>query len=314
MQDHPETFECFHERAFDVYERGMNATLRMKWRSISPWIVPARPGEDGMIIDEGCGTGKFLSLLARSFPKAGVMGRDISTHFLEKSREAIANLPYASVIRADIAHDNLAPSSVTTKIYSSVWHELYSYNAYNEKILRRALNTAFWELRPGGRIIIRDGVRPELERVGLWLSSQNRVLHNHGNAETFNPRSLFFKFAKDFGKIRAVPYHITETPDGKDWMFVVSQDNAYEFLMKKDYRENWEGEVKEVYGVWTAAQYRENLEAAGFQVLCVKPFRNEWIVKNRLEPEARLYRFSTHGKPVVTSFPHTNILVIGEKP
>src|SRR3989344_4648129 len=314
MQDHPETFECFHERAFDVYERGMNATLRMKWRSISPWIVPPRSGEGGLIIDEGCGTGKFLSLLARIFPSAKVIGRDISSHMLEKSSTEIADLPNVLVLPADIANDSLSPASVSCQIFSSIWHELYSYNDYNEKILRRALNTAFWELQPGGRIIIRDGVRPEPERVGLWLSSQNRIPDKHGNTRTFNPRSLFFRFVKDFGKIRAVPYHITETPNGKDWMFVVSQDNAYEFLMKKDYRENWEGEVKEVYGVWTAAQYRENLEAAGFQVLCVKPFRNEWIVKNRLEPEARLNRFSTHGKPVVPSSPPPTILVIGKNP
>lgn len=297
-----EQFECFHDRNFSVYEQGMDATLDIKWRQIRPWIVP----DDGFVVDEGCGTGRFLARLARAFPHTGVIGRDVSSHFILKAREATEGLTNASVLNADIAASRFPRRSVTTKIYSSVWHEIFSYQGYHADVLRKVLRSSFDELVPGGRIIIRDGVKPERQTVAMWLSPKR-------NQDKPSAREMFMRFVRDFDAVRRVSYGHLQTSD-YELFTVLNSEDAYEFLMKKDYLESWAGEIKEIFGVWSKDDFMRELETAGFRVVHAHLYRNPWIIRHRLKPAVTLYRFSDNGTLLPIPFPATNITVVGEKP
>src|SRR5262249_6803517 len=54
----------------------------------------------------------------------------------------------------------VAPGSVDTVVFCSILHEVYSYAAFSMDAVRDAIRAAFTALRPGGRIVIRDGVMP----------------------------------------------------------------------------------------------------------------------------------------------------------
>ncbi|OHA47648.1 MAG: hypothetical protein A2806_03460 [Candidatus Terrybacteria bacterium RIFCSPHIGHO2_01_FULL_48_17] len=298
-------FECFRGRHFSVYEQGMNASMRMKWRDIAPWVVAPEYDSSSYIVEEGCGTGGLLLRLGIRFATTPVIGRDISSHFAQTSAEAVSGLANTAVIQENILKPRFASGSVGTKIFSSVWHELYSYNGYREDVLDMVLEQTYRELIPGGRIIIRDGVKPKNQHVAMWLSPKS-----YGNLPS--AREMFMRFVRDFQAVRPVPYGHLQTNDYQLFA-VLGSENAYEFLMKKDYLENWEGEIKEVFGVWTPQEFEQRLISHGFRPLCIKPFRNRWIVEHRLKPVTKLYRFGKKGELITIPFPYTNILVVGEK-
>lgn len=302
--------ELAEHRNFEVYERGMDATLDLKWQQIAPWIAPPRPGFTDVIVDEGCGTGMLLKRLGETFSQALVYGRDISPHFIAKSLEATRDLANVIVLKSDIVKPGFRDGSVSTKTFSSVWHELYSYRQYDIRVLDRVLKQSFRELRPGGRLIIRNGLRPNPEPVFMWL--ENHHCSRKPDPSMLSTRERFVKFVRDFRPIRNVSYGLLDIGIDDAWRVLVSSENAYEFLVKKDYYENWDAEMREVFGIWTTEEYRTHMEQTGFRVLCVDPFLNPWMAQHRFEGKVKLFSWRKKGEPM-PFFP-TNILAVAEKP
>ena len=95
--------------------------------------------------------------------------------------------------------------------------------------------------------------------------------------------------------------------------FVLSLRDAAEFLSKKDYLENWRSEMHETFCYWSFADWRTAVERAGFRVLpASNAFANPWIVQNRYEGKARLFRKTAAGLEPL-SWPVTNMLLVVEK-
>ena len=63
-------------------------------------------------------------------------------------------------------------------------HEIYSYSGYDQTRIDRALASAARELRPGGRLLIRDGISPD----------PRPVLLDHGG----RPRRSFERLRAEF--------------------------------------------------------------------------------------------------------------------
>ncbi len=89
----------------------------------------------------------------------------------------------------------------------------------------------------------------------------------------------------------------------------MSHRNAVEFVLRKDYRTDWEAEVKEEYTYFTQREFEDTLAALGLRLLASTPLFNPWIVRHRFEGKFTLR--SLGGQ--VLDWPATNTLVVGEK-
>ena len=299
-----------------VYENGMNATILEKWRKFKLWLPEQEHGQPRTIVDEGCGTGELLALLAKYSPDTRIYGRDASPYFYQKSLETTRGLPNVSVVHRDIALPFSRRNSLAAKIFSSVLHEIYSSSGYSDKTLRSVLKRSFEEMRPGGRILIRDGIKPTPELVFLWLD--NRKRSRRPDLSMLSTRERFIKFVNDFSRIREVPYYETRVrsveSQNLDWLVAIQSQDAYEFLLKKDYVENWDAELRQVFGFWTFSQYHEALTEAGFSIRLLADSRNSWINEHRFMPYARLFHLNEHGKLELMHFSPTHMFAVGEKP
>jgi len=144
--------ELGHARDFASYGAQMDAALVQKLEDLLPHVVP------GLVVDKGCGTGKLLVELARRFPRSAFVGVDLSREFLRLCDENHYAAQDVTFVAGDVADRQVREGTATTIVFSSVVHEIYSYNGYDRDEVRRALRNASAELMSGGRVLVRDGV------------------------------------------------------------------------------------------------------------------------------------------------------------
>ncbi len=84
---------------------------------------------------------------------------------------------------------------------------------------------------------------------------------------------------------------------------------AYEFLSKKDYKENWKLEINEEFGYQTLAAYKKLLENIGFGIVLAKRYRNPWIIKNRWQGQAKIFELK-NGKLPGIAVPDSNLVIV----
>lgn len=232
-----------------LYLEHMNSARSDKERMLD-WVIPGR------IIEIGPGGGVVLDLVASRFRKSEVLGVDVSSMVVEelehrKEREGRT----WSIVEGDAFElaDVVEADSATTIILCSLLHEIYSYCEFEQEdgttarfrleSVRNLLRSCFDCLRPGGRIIIRDGVMPQDEpRIIEFLDP--------------NGPDFFRRFQQEFEgrKIRGDWLH--------DNRLALSAPDAMEFL----YCYTWGPasfpyEVREQYGVLPYLEYRESILA-----------------------------------------------------
>jgi SAM-dependent methyltransferase len=280
-------------RNFDVYRAGMDASMAVKLHDICPHVLP------GNIADKGCGTGLLLVHLSELFPTSHITGMDLSHELLQTARNKSYPARNVAIIQGHIIHLHFPAGSLSTVIFSSVIHEIYSYNGYDKDKVRLALRNTRTELRIGGRVIIRDGVRPSDRSV--WMRCDTET------------EARFRRFARDF-KGKAANPGVTfgeRLIDGQKW-FVLSLHAANEFLSKKDYLENWAIEVNEEFGVFTLDEWRRELKALGFRILESHAYVNPWILDHRYQSRVWLHGDAGGGLGEVLPFPDTTAVIVCE--
>lgn len=143
------------------YLATMNAARSDKERMLD-WVRP------GTVVEMGPGGGVVLDLLEQHFPDSDLVGLDISEAVIEElRRRGTAEQRAWRVLQGDAFElaDIFGEGSLDTVIFCSVLHEIYSYvewegRAYRLDAVRAMLREAYRTLKPGGRIVIRDGVKP----------------------------------------------------------------------------------------------------------------------------------------------------------
>src|SRR5262245_51652579 len=280
-------------RNFHVYKAGMDASLAVKIQDIGPHIRP------GTIVDKGCGTGKLLVYLSALRTTSQIIGMHTCRHVLRTAHSQLYPHPNVSILAGDIIQQHFPTGSLSTVIFSSVIHEIFSYNGYDRSPVRLALRNTRTELEPSGRLIIRDGVKPP--EATVWLRC---------DAET---EQRFRRFARDFKQHSKVPgvTFIERLHAGQTW-FVLPQHAANEFLSKKDYLENWSIELNEEFGVFTLEEWKRDLEALRFHIVEARGYVNPWILENRYR--GRVWLHADHGDrpgPEVP-YPDTTAVIVAD--
>jgi SAM-dependent methyltransferase len=209
----------------------------------------------GRIVEIGPGGGVVLDLLADRFPTSEVIGIDASATVvaaLERRRIAEGRRWTVQLGDAFDLASRVAPGTVDSVVLCSVLHEVYSYvehrddaggpdRRFNLASVREFCRAAFATLVTGGRLVIRDGVRPPAGTRRVRLIADDAA-------------PLFARFVAEFPG-RAIAY-TRLAPDRVE----LSSADAMEFLYTYTWgAASFDHEVREQLGVLTYDDYGASL-------------------------------------------------------
>ena len=257
------------------------------------------------IVDIGSGGGILLNELERRFPDKQITGTDVSANVIEtllKKRKR-ENRKW-KVLRHNIV-DAPLPREADCIVFSSSLHEIYSYTKtdgrkFNPESVRKALRNAVSSLNPGGRIIIRDGVRAaEGKRIRLCFLTDGGM-------------RFFRQFAEEFRGFDAEPEAERHFEiDAENNAVTAGADYAREFLYTCTWGpESFAHEVQERHGFFRADEFAKTLEELGMRVVEEETYFEKGYGRH-LAPLVKLEDPDT-GEPV--PFPDSTCMIVAEKP
>jgi len=265
----------------------------------------------GRIADMGSGSGRGTFDLASLYDGLELVGVDVNPVSVERAQEKFqrANLSY---VVGDISQMVFPANSLDGILDSSVLHHVTSFNNFDVNRVLTTLDNQVAQLKPGGVIIIRDFVIPDgPEQVFLDLPLTDGA--ESGNKRELSTAALFEVFAREWRSSvnpdGRVPFTVLDSSRAGFVRFQVTLRVAAEFVLRKDYRADWDTEVLEEYTYLSQAQFEAAFRARGLRVVTSRPLWNPWIVRNRFEQKFYLSDLNDQALP----FPPTNYLIVGEK-
>lgn len=270
-------------RGYEVYAAGMEASASDKAK-ILKFVKP------GVIADLGCGSGTVLELLHRKFRKSQLVGVDLSPEMVDRCTK---RFPGAEIRRHDITVPLFDEGSIDTIVLCSIMHEVFSYNGYDYSAVRQTLRHCADALKAGGRLIIRDGLKPARDDA-VYLTFLNEAAYEK-----------FVKFSLEFGSSEIV-WKLVDT------RVQVARRDAMEFLTKYIYDVNWKYEVKEQFGVFNLASWTEELRKAGLKTLHKESYLIDWLRVTHWEKDVKIEVKTAKGFRA-TDYPHSTMILVGEK-
>lgn len=268
----------------DTYYNRMTSSLGDKKR-----VLDYVKGNN--ILDVGCGSGDLLNVLLDDMDK-NAYGLDPAEESVERNKYSKRVLT-AYADEADALHNEF----YDTIICSSVLHEVFSYgNRTGERgrthSLVSALRSFHKALRPGGRLIVRDGVSPGfVGSAGMFfLDSPERV-------EEFLAASPFANPSKPLDRAIALHRHSGN-------IFLGTPSSLMEFVFTYTWGpESFEREVQEFYGVFTLEDYKNFAQEQGFKPIEFYAYKQGGYEKH-LNNKVKFFDME---------FPNTNAIWVYEK-
>lgn len=274
--------------AYARYLANMDASMRQKVALAAAHLPP-----EGRVADMGMGSGSGSYALARLYPELTVVGVDVNPEMVDRAAQTY-QAPGLSFQQSDIAQACFPPASLDAVLNSSVLHHVTSYNGYRYSEAARALAAQAECLKPNGILIVRDFLAPAEATVRLRLQ----------------PRwvPLLQRFAAEFRRLSDHP-GFTLQPEADGCTFRLPARLAAEFVLRKDYAEDWDTEILEEYTYFTQAEFEAHSRRLGLRVLASVPLWNPWIVENRFRGQFEL--LDEAGRPL--DDPATNYLLVAER-
>jgi len=289
-------------RDYNTYATGMDKNMEFKFKDIAPFIL------EGKIVDAGCGTGALINLLAKNYKESDIIGIEATRKFYEFCKMQDFGGAFVFFYRRNITDQNFKENTVNTFIYSSVLHEVYSY--ISEKTLIQVLKNTYHQLTNKGRIVIRDVVGPQNPNEIVLLELNEKDGKDSGEIKELSTYAKFFRFTKDF--IPRKIYFKEKTTNRKKLIELRMQD-AYEYLSKMTYVDNWLSEMHEEFGFWSFEKWKAELTKIGFRIVeGSREFKSEYIIDKMYKPRAKLFKLEK-GELKEIDYPATNMILSGEK-
>lgn len=312
-------------RDYNVYVRQMDEIAELKYRDTAPFVQPGRIG------DIGCAVGSWIrqACADERFRESDFYGVEVSRPLYEICLQRKYNGDFRNPFvffaqRNAVTGLSFDAASMNTIHTSSLTHEIESYGSRAD--LLQFIRNRHAELVPGGVWINRDVVGPESgdEAVLLWLTDEDGSNDTEaalpesdadlkGWLDGLSTRARFTLFARQFRRKEGytLPYETLEH-EGLPLLRLCRRDAA-EFLLHKDYTDNWRSELHETYCAWNFSDWHTRMEAAGFRIHPdSKAFSNDWIRSHRWEGKVALYR-DAPGSLSTEAFPVTTMILIGIK-
>lgn len=204
--------------------------------------------KSGSVLDVGSGGGD----LAETFMNAGFAVTALDGNSESVARTARRGIPAVHGFAEEL-DELFAPESFDNVLFSSVLHEVFSYGK-GEASINRALEAAYRVLKPGGKILIRDGVRPDNWTETAYLFIDDRELSTL--VQDYLHLNPFRHLGVALEKVLS---------DGELSIWAGDYFSCMEAL----YTVNWgrgslHRESQELFGVFTQAGYLAKLSETGF--------------------------------------------------
>ena len=265
----------------------------------------------GRIADMGSGSGRGTFDLACLYDGLELIGVDINPIAVERAAEKFKR-PNLSYKVGDISQVVFPPESLDGILDSSVLHHVTSFNSFDVNRVFQTFDNQVAQLRTGGVIIIRDFVIPNgPEQVFLDLHENDGV--GTGAIKELSSAALFELFAQNWRSSVnhdcPISFARHNSPHAGCVRFQVALRVAAEFVLRKDYRADWETEVLEEYTYLSQSQFEEAFRSRGLRIVTSRPLWNPWIVQNRFRDKFHLSDLNNQTLP----YPPTNYLIVGEK-
>jgi SAM-dependent methyltransferase len=298
--------ERINSRNWGIYQSGCDRSKYEKAKFLQKEFI-----KPGIIVDMGSGTLIAEQMLSELYSgdkeflgKIQVVGLDLSKEMINTAnvRKKQCSGMSIDLIKSDITTSCITDESVDTVILFSTLHEIYS--DYGLEKFLEVLRHAYGVLKPGGKLIIRDGVKPK----------DKTVYARFGNREV---ERKFYAFAKNFQPhserhIRAEGGYKFDFKKYWNGMIELNLPDLFEFLVKYFYKENWSIEIKERWGVLTQKKWMANLSDIGFRDIRTDvhllPYFRSLYGKDGIEI---FYRVG--GDYKVMDYPATHIIIAAEK-
>jgi SAM-dependent methyltransferase len=263
----------------------------------------------GRVADMGMGSGTGSYSLAALYPGLHVTGVDVSAEMVAIAADT-HHLPNLDFRVGDIAQPVFEPGTLDGILDSSVLHHVTTFSGYDREAAGRTLAVQVHALRDYGVLVVRDFLDPGDGHVTLDLPT-------HDGDASDDPRScssaaLLRRFAREYRSLHDRPgFALVERPGAAEgWQrFELELRHAVEFVLRKDYRRDWEAEVKEEYTYYTQEEFEARYAKLGLRVLASTPIRNPWIVRNRFRGKFVLRELE--GREIED--PATNYVIVGER-
>ena len=277
----------------------MNAAKSDKERMLR-WI------QSGRIVEIGPGGGVVLDLLEQHFPDAEITGLDCSHQVVValEQKKCAQNASW-QIIEGNAFElpKHFAPGTLDAVIFCSILHEIYSYvetsdgTRFHLESVRDMLRSAFEVLKPGGRILIRDGIMPPHEKRLLRFCCDDAKNFFEAFCREFKGRNIAFEYI---------------SPD------TVSLDSAdaMEFMYTYTWGpESFPYEVREQYGIMTYRDYCDHIRewlGERAEILEVPPEEAQYLQPGYVQAlQHRLNLMDAQGNTV--DFPPSNAIIVIEK-
>lgn len=291
------TYAQQHRGDLDAYARylaAMDGSMRQKV-ALTAAHLPA----SGRVADMGMGSGAGSEALAGLYPGLEVVGVDVNPTMVELAGRQYQR-PNLQFQQGDIARPCFPERSLDGIVNSSVLHHVTSYNGYDREQARQALTHQVPQLKEGGTLIVRDFLAPEPGPVELrlpphWVECWRRFSREFRALLPPEQRGFVFE---DGGV------------DEQGWQCLqVDHRLAVEFVLRKDYQDDWASEILEEYTYFTQTEFEAEFARLGLRVLLSTPLRNSWIIERRFRGQFELC--SPQGEAL--DDPPTNYLIVGER-
>ena len=299
-------------RNYHTYTQAMTDAIDWKYAEVRPFL------HGGKIVDEGCADGALLERVARDFPDSDLVGVDLSAEMLARGREAQRAGAFGGAFVFFKQQNLMSPvteaqaGQADTIICNSTLHELWSYGEGDETV-RAYLRGKVRQLRPGGRLVVRDVVGPDAKDALVLLQCRagDGLPADDGAADVSKLSTLarFSRFQRDFRPGEVHPAAEAVTVNGADYLRL-PLGYAMEFVAKMDYVDNWLSEMHEAFCFWSFADWERELEGAGLSLLPgSNAYVNDWRVTHSFTPRVALFELDGTPRP----FPVTNLILAAEK-
>lgn len=295
--------------AYQRYLAGMDASMQQKVALTAAHLLCL-----GKVADMGMGSGTGSHSLAALYPGLTVVGVDVSEQMVTLASERY-DLPNLSFVVGDIATPVFEPGSLDGILDSSVLHHVTTFTDYDHAAAARALAVQAEALRPGGVLVVRDFLAPAQDDE-VWLD----VAADDGEDDADDPQAassaaLLERFAREFRPLSDAPgFPLQRVEQGPPLAagrrrYRLRRRHAIEFVLRKDYRRDWDTEVKEEYTYFDQAQFETVFAGLSLRCLASTPIRNPWIVANRFV--GKFAWWTLDGAPL--ELPPTNFVIVGER-
>jgi SAM-dependent methyltransferase len=242
--------------AYERYLAGMDASMRQKVALTAAHLLC-----EGRVADMGMGSGQGSHALAALYPRLDVIGVDIDATMVALAQRQY-EAPNLSFLAGDIAHPLFPAGSLDGIFDSSVLHHVTSFGGYRHDNAADALSAQVAQLKPHGVLVVRDFLDPGPAPVLFDVPADDG--DDSSDPRRCSTAALLERFAREFRSLAPRPGCPLERVEvavrapalrpGRR-RYRVTHKHAVEFALRKDYRADWESEIKEEYTYFTQDQF-----------------------------------------------------------